>query len=175
MSMLCISSLFGLPSPLAYMQTTKKRKHSIRCQSNCIINTIDQHIKYWSKPASKPSNPFVARKPKPVSWLKPKPVLTNGLRPKSQTIARTTRRKYHHIARLAQLIMSLPHSNTDEERVFSRINKTITKFRGSLSEHCTVPSILSFQMNRPADQPCFGYNPNERVCKKARKVMWEYC
>jgi len=34
-------------------------KHSIRCQSNCILNTIDQHIKYWSQPASKPSNPFV--------------------------------------------------------------------------------------------------------------------
>jgi len=42
------------------------------------------------------------------------------------------------------------------------------RLRGMLS------SIITFQMNRPASEPCFKYEPTQEVCKAARHVTWQY-
>jgi len=89
-------------------------------------------------------------------------------------VAGTQRSKFHYLAKMAKLVFTLPHSNADEERVFSRVNKNKTKFRESLSLDRTLSSIVTFQMNRPSDEPCYKYAPNVEVCKKAKKVTWEY-
>lgn len=89
-------------------------------------------------------------------------------------VAGTQRGKFHNLVRLAKLILTLPHSNADEERVFSRIGKNKTKFRANLSLDRTLPSIITFQMNRPACEPCFRYEPSEEVCKAAKHVTWQY-
>ena len=89
-------------------------------------------------------------------------------------VAGTARSKFHNLARLAQLILTLPYSNADEERVFSRIGKNKTKYRASLSLDRTLPSIITFQLNRPASEPCFKYEPSQAVCKAAKHVTWNY-
>jgi hypothetical protein len=89
-------------------------------------------------------------------------------------VAGTARSKFHNLVRLAQLILTLPHSNADEERVFSRIGKNKTKFRASLSPDRTLPSIITFQMNRSTSEPCFKYEPSRDVCKAAEHVTWQY-
>jgi hypothetical protein len=89
-------------------------------------------------------------------------------------VAGTARSKFHNLVRLAQLVLTLPHSNADEEWVFSRIGKNKTKFRYNLSLDRTLPSIITFQMNRPATEPCFKYEPSQEVCTAARHVTWQY-
>lgn len=89
-------------------------------------------------------------------------------------VAGTPRSKFHNLGRLAQLVLTLPHSNADEERVFSRIGKNKTKFRANLSLDRTLPSIITFQMNRAASEPCFKYEPSREVCKAAKQVTWQY-
>lgn len=89
-------------------------------------------------------------------------------------VAGTSRSKFHNLVRLAQLVLTLPHSNADEERVFSRIGKNKTKFRANLSLDRTLPSIITFQLNRPATEPCFKYEPSQEVCTAARRVTWQY-
>lgn len=89
-------------------------------------------------------------------------------------VSGSQRSKFHYLSRIARLLLTLPHSNADEERVFSRVNKNKTKFRDSLSLDRTLPSILTFQLNRPSDQPCYKYMPSSEVCKKARTVTWAY-
>jgi hypothetical protein len=89
-------------------------------------------------------------------------------------VAGTSRSKFTNLMKIAKLILTLPHSNADEERVFSLINKNKTKFRPNLSTDRTIPSIITFQLNRSHDEPCFKYEPNAEVCKAARHVTWDY-
>ena len=65
--------------------------------------------------------------------------------------------KFHYLARIARLVLTLPHISADEERVFSRINKNKTKFHDSLSLDRTLPSVVTVQMNRSADEPCYEF------------------
>jgi len=65
-------------------------------------------------------------------------------------VAGMARSKFHNLGRLAQLVLTFPHSSADKERVFSRIGKNKMKFRTNLSLNHTLPSIITFQMNRPA-------------------------
>ena len=58
--------------------------------------------------------------------------------------------------------------------MFSLINENKTKFRPNLNTDRTIPSIVTFQLNRPQDELCFMYEPNAEVCKAARHVTWDY-
>lgn len=48
-------------------------------------------------------------------------------------ISGSQRSKFYYLSRIARLLLTLPYSNADAERVFSRVNKNKTKFRDSLS------------------------------------------
>ena len=47
------------------------------------------------------------------------------------------------LANVAKLMSTLPHSNADEERVFSLIRQNKTNFRSALSLTGTLASILT--------------------------------
>ena len=65
----------------------------------------------------------------------------------------------------------LPHSNADEERVFTMVRKNKTPFRSSLSMDGTLSSILTVKL---ADVDAVQFKPTNELLKKAKSATWEY-
>lgn len=60
------------------------------------------------------------------------------------------------LSRIALFLLTIPHSNAAEERIFSMIGKNTTKFRSSLDHSALLNSIMLIKMNRPEHlQPCY--------------------
>jgi hypothetical protein len=61
-------------------------------------------------------------------------------------------------------ILTVPHSNDDEERVFSFIKQNKTYLRDSLDLDNTLTSLLTIKIAIP--EPCHKYEPPEKVIQK---------
>ena len=70
------------------------------------------------------------------------------------------------------LVLTLRHSNADEECVFSLIRQNKTDFRSSLSLDGTLSSILTVKM--AIEEPCYKLEPTPEVIKCSKKATWEY-
>ena len=57
--------------------------------------------------------------------------------------------RFAHLSKVACLVLLIPHSNAEEERVFSMIKKNKTDFRNRLSLNATVSSILTVKLTNP--------------------------
>uniref|UniRef100_A0A1X7TWU2 HAT C-terminal dimerisation domain-containing protein n=1 Tax=Amphimedon queenslandica TaxID=400682 RepID=A0A1X7TWU2_AMPQE len=79
---------------------------------------------------------------------------------------------YGRLAKVAQLVLVIPHSNAEEERVFSLITKNKTSFRPSLMLDGTLSSIIQVKLANP--EPCFKYEPTKEVIKTAKKATMTY-
>ena len=77
--------------------------------------------------------------------------------------------RFKRLAQVAKLILIIPHSNANEERVFSK-NKT--PFRPSLGLDKTLPSLITIKL--ATKEPCHKYEPESSIVTKAGKVTWEY-
>lgn len=80
--------------------------------------------------------------------------------------------RFKHLSRVAILVLTLPHSNADEERVFSFIKQNKTDFRDSLDLDNTLTSLLTIKMAIP--EPCHKYEPPEKVIKKSKMATSNY-
>ena len=73
---------------------------------------------------------------------------------------------------VAKHILVLPHSNAEEERIFSTVSKNKTKFRATLSNKTTLPSILTCKTNFFRETPlCVrsfpcSYSESKSCCKE---------
>lgn len=76
------------------------------------------------------------------------------------------------LSQVAKLVLTLPHSNADEERVFSLIRQNKTDFRSSLSLDGTLSSILTVKMS--CKEPCYKFEPTAEVIKQSKKATWSY-
>lgn len=54
--------------------------------------------------------------------------------------------KYARLFRVAQCVLCIPHSNAEEERIFSQVKKNKTCFRPSLDPDETLGSIIATKM-----------------------------
>ena len=54
---------------------------------------------------------------------------------------------FAQLAKVAKLVLVLPHSNADEERIISLVRKNKTAFRSNLSLDTTLPNILHCKVN----------------------------
>ena len=79
---------------------------------------------------------------------------------------------FERIAKVARLVLCLPHSNADEERVFSLVKHNKTPSRNSLLLDGTLSSILTVKMN--SVEPCFKFEPTNAVILKSKTATWEY-
>ena len=61
------------------------------------------------------------------------------------------------LAKVAKLVLVLPHSNADEECVFSLVRKNKTSFRANLSLETTLPSILQCKVNTFSHTKCTNH------------------
>ena len=79
--------------------------------------------------------------------------------------------RFSRLAKIAKLVLTIPHSNVDEERVFSLVRQNKTDFRSSLSLDGTLASILTVNMS--SEEPCYKFEPAPEVImqsKSSKKV-----
>ena len=69
-------------------------------------------------------------------------------------------------------MLTLPHSNAQKERVFSKVTKNKTKFRPSLELDGTLSNTLTIKLAN-AD-PCYAFEPPQEVLDAAKKATVEY-
>lgn len=79
---------------------------------------------------------------------------------------------FDKLAKVALLVLVLPHSNAEEERVFSLVTKNKTKFRSSLKLDGTLSSILTIKLAN--NDSCQKFEPPQQVLETAKKATMEY-
>ena len=72
------------------------------------------------------------------------------------------------LSKVAMLVLVIPHSNAEEERVFSMVRKNKTAFRPSLDSKGTLSSILTIKLGQ--DKPSHQFEPTKEVLKKAKSA-----
>ncbi|CAB3985763.1 Vertnin [Paramuricea clavata] len=85
-------------------------------------------------------------------------------------------KRFAKLSKIALLVLTIPHSNAEEERVFSMIRQNKTSFRSSLDEQETLGSIMTIKMEM-ANQPVpkggvFKFPPS--VLSDAKKATSKY-
>ena len=82
------------------------------------------------------------------------------------------RLQFAYLARIAHVILVLPHSNAGEERVFSLVHLNKTSYRSRLSLDGTLSSILTVKMHNP--EPCYRFDPPNRMLEDSKKATRLY-
>uniref|UniRef100_H3AIW8 HAT C-terminal dimerisation domain-containing protein n=1 Tax=Latimeria chalumnae TaxID=7897 RepID=H3AIW8_LATCH len=83
-------------------------------------------------------------------------------------------RKFDFLFKIAKRILVLPHSNAEEERIFSTMRKNKTTFRASLSNKTTLPSILTCKTNCFNQTPCYTFVPSKSLLQNAKSAASTY-
>ena len=79
---------------------------------------------------------------------------------------------FARLSKVAKLVLIIPHSNAQEERVFSMVRKNKTAFRPSLDPKGTLSSILTIKLANAEPVHCF--EPSKELLKKAKSATREY-
>ena len=79
----------------------------------------------------------------------------------------TGAKEFERLAAVAKLVLVLPHSNADAERVFTIVGLNKTKTRNSLALDGTLSSIMTIKM--AGLEPCFRWEPPTEVIKASRR------
>ena len=77
--------------------------------------------------------------------------------------------------KVAELILVLPHSNAEEERLFSIVRKNKTESRSSMNLSGTLSSILAMKTSFPESTiPCSRWQPDDALLMKAKEATVQY-
>ena len=72
--------------------------------------------------------------------------------------------KLPNLSKVALAVLTIPHSNAREERVFSMISKNKTDFPSNLDLRRSLSSIMTIKMNKPANLlPCHRFNAKQNA------------
>ena len=83
--------------------------------------------------------------------------------------------RFSHIAKVARAVLILPHSNAEEERVFSLVTKNKTVFRPNLALDGTLSSLVTVKLASPESSvPCYKFEPTDKMLKDAKKATMAY-
>lgn len=80
--------------------------------------------------------------------------------------------RFTGLSKIGLLVMTIPHSNAEEERIFSMVKKNKTAFRPNLDPQGTLSSILTIKTARTS--PAHQFEPSKELLKKAKSATWEY-
>eukprot|EP00731_Ephydatia_muelleri_P033141 Em0025g97a len=80
--------------------------------------------------------------------------------------------RFNRLSKIAKVVLVIPHSNAQEERIFSMVRKNKTCFRPNLDPKGTLSSILTVKL--ATKQECHQYEPTKEVQNKAKSATWEY-
>ena len=79
---------------------------------------------------------------------------------------------FSRLRKVAKLVLVIPHSNAEEEWIFSIVWKNKTAFHPSLNPKETLSSILTIMLANPEPAHCF--QPTKELLKTAKSATWEY-
>ena len=82
------------------------------------------------------------------------------------------RLRFSHLSKIAMLVLIIPHSNGEEERVFSMVCKNKTAFRPSLDLKGMLSSILTIKLAHT--EATHQFEPNKELLKTAKSATKEY-
>ena len=83
--------------------------------------------------------------------------------------------KLPNLSKVALGVLTIPHSNAGEERVFSTIRKNKTDFRSNLDLRSSLSSIMTIKMNKPEDLlTCHRFKPSKNLLSKCKAACREY-
>ena len=83
--------------------------------------------------------------------------------------------KLPNLSKVALAVLTIPHSNTGEERVFSVIGKNKTDFHSNLDLRRFLSLIMTIKMNKPANfLPCHRFKPSNSLLTKCKEACREY-
>ena len=77
---------------------------------------------------------------------------------------------FARLSKIAFLVMTIPHSNAAEERIFNLIRVNKTDFRHSIDSEGTLSSIIMIKM---ADLGP-NFKPSKSMLESAKKATWTY-
>ena len=79
---------------------------------------------------------------------------------------------YPLLARVMLVILVIPHSNADAERVFSLVRKTDTEFRPNLGLRLLESTLVTIVDNIAKDTPCYKKKFSNEFLKIAKKSTY---
>ena len=82
--------------------------------------------------------------------------------------------KFPILSKVAKLVLTIPHSNADAERVFSMIGKNKIKSRADLALEGSLSSITTCKVNQFFEVPCYDFRPSKSMLTNAKKATWNY-
>ena len=92
----------------------------------------------------------------------------------NQNIPGTASKRFPDLAKVAELVLVLPHSNANEER-FSIVRKNKTESRASLKLDGTLSNLLAMKLQYPEQVvPCFKWVPEDRLLDSSKKAAALY-
>ena len=80
--------------------------------------------------------------------------------------------RFPRLSKIGLLVLIIPHSNAEEERIFSMVRKNKTSFRPSLDPRGTLSSILTIKLAHT--EPAHKFEPPIELLKRAKSATWEY-
>ena len=80
-------------------------------------------------------------------------------------------KRFQHLTRIAEAILVIPHSNAEEERLFSIVRKNKTESRSCLSLDGTLSNILAMKLAYPEGMtPCYTFLPSDDRLQSSKKL-----
>ena len=76
------------------------------------------------------------------------------------------------LSKVALLVLTIPHSNAGEERVFSMIKKNLTSLRSCLDQEETLGSIMTIKMESLNSPEGINLPPNVRKAAKSATRLY---
>ena len=80
----------------------------------------------------------------------------------------TSEQKYVHLPKIMLAILSIPHSNAEDERIFSLVRKNATEFRPSLATKTLSDLLTQKVMSLASEHPCYEMTFSDSLLAKCK-------
>ena len=90
-------------------------------------------------------------------------------------LVETSLNRFKYLPLTASIVLVVPHSNADQERLFSIVRKNKTDSISSLNFDGTLSSILSMKTHYlETITPCYKLKPDDNLLKKSKGATITY-
>ena len=90
-------------------------------------------------------------------------------------LEQSVQNRFKHLPKIAEVVVVIPHSNAEQERLFSIVQKNKTDSRSHLNLDGTLSSILAMKLQYPeSSTPCHKWKPNDEMLKDSKKATVKY-
>ena len=84
-------------------------------------------------------------------------------------------RRFKLLSKIAEVVLIIPHSNAELERLFSLVKKKKSLERSSMKLDGKLSSILAMKTKYPeSSTPCYHWKPTEDILKTSKKAAIHY-